>query len=353
MKLIKFVFFICLLVGITHPTFGIEPPGKIIDVSQFDAANQKKLNKANALIEKGNQFWKQANDMDNEIEMLKSEFRFGKAQKLEKKKERLLLQAANYYRDGHKSQYKVLEKTLQSNIKEQDSNEAREALMDGEGLYKKARKARLNAENRFSKEKTVDLIYEAVELENQALSVMERKFYAHGITIEPSPVMEKVISDVTPESDQVSFTEERIVPVIPAQPEVAATIAIPVETPPVIAPVAVVESPSALVPVIKEPEPEKKADPAPKESPKLFFSIQILADRSEASQAAISRVYSGDLPVIHMIGDGWHRYMVGRFKTLAEARQSMTSEGIKGFIVAYNGETRITVQEAVDLSKNH
>lgn len=353
MKLIDFVFFLCLLVGITHSTLGIEPPGKIVDVSQFDAAGQKKLNKANALIEKGNQFWKQANDLDNEIEMLKGEFRFGKAQKLEKKKERLLLQAANYYRDGHKSQYKVLEKTLQSNIKEQDSNEAREALMDGEGLYKKARKARLNAENRFSKEKTVDLIYEAVDLENQALSVMERKFYAHGITIEPSHSIEVAKIDNSLKSEPISFTEEKFVPVISAQPEVAATIAIPVETPPVIAPVAIVESPPAVVPVIKESEHEKKTEPATNESPKLFFSIQIMADRSEASQAAISRVYSGDLPVIHMIGDGWHRYMVGQFKTLAEARQSMTSEGIKGFIVAYNGETRITVQEAVDLSKNH
>lgn len=353
MKLIGFVFFICLLVGLTHSIFGIEPPGKIIDVSQFDAAGQEKLNKANALIEKGNQFWKQAHDLDGELEMLKSEFRFGKSQKLEKKKERLLLQAANYYRDGHKSQYKVLEKTLQSNIREQDSNEAREALMDGEGLYKKARKARLNAENRFSKEKTVELIYEAVDLENQALSVMERKFYAHGITIEPSHSIEVAKIDNSLKSEPISFTEEKFVPVISAQPEAAATIAIPVETPQVIAPVAIVESPPAVVPVIEEPDPEKKTAPAPKESPKLFFSIQIMADRSEASQAAISRVYSGDLPVIHMIGDGWHRYMVGRFKTLAEARQSMTSEGIKGFIVAYNGETRITVQEAVDLSKNH
>ncbi len=352
MKLIVLVFFICLLVGITHPAFGIEPPGKIINVSQFDATNQKKLTKANALIEKGNQFWKQAHDYDSEIEMLKSEFRFGKSQKLEKKKERLLLQAANYYRDGHKSQYKVLEKTLQSNIREQDSNEAREALMDGEGLYKKARKVRLNAENRFSKDKTVDLIYEAVDLENQALSVMERKFYPQS-TIEPSNSIVVAGIDNSLKSETISFAEEKFVPVISAQPEAAATIAIPVETPQVIAPVAIVESPPAVVPVIEEPDPEKKTAPAPKESPKLFFSIQILADRSEVSQAAISRVYSGDLPVIYMIGDGWHRYMVGRFKTLAEARQSMTSEGIKGFIVAYNGDTRITVQEAVDLSKNH
>lgn len=353
MKLIKFIFILCLFAGLAHQTFGIEPPGKIIDVSQFDVAGQKKLNKANALVVKGNQFWQQAHDFDGQIEMLKSEFRFGKAQKLEKKKERLLLQAANYFRDGHKSQYKVLQRTLQLNIKEQDSNEAREALMDGEGLYKKARKARLNAENRFSKEKTVDLIYEAVELENQALSVMEGKFYARGIAIEPSLDLDKANMDTIGKPEPISFTEEKFIPVISPQPEAVASIVVPAEATPAVAPVAVVETTTAAIAVINEPEPEKKAEPIAKESSKLFFSIQILADRSEASPAAISRVYSGNLPVIHMLGDGWHRYMVGRFKTLTEARQSMTSEGIKGFIVAYNGETRITVQEAVDLSKNH
>lgn len=335
-----------LLYGFTNQAFGNEPPGKILDATLFSASSQKQINKSNALIEKGNQIWLQAYGYNAEIEMLKSEFRFSKAKKVSKKQERLFLQASNYFRDGHKGHYQTLEKELRESLKTNGSDVAREGLMDGEGLYKKARKVRMNAQNRSNDKETVTLFYDAISLENQSISVMEKFFI-------PTGVSEKLLADKmaiteslnTGNADLLSFQEKKFIPAIqPPAPVIAA--------PPVLVvpePVLVKEAlPAPVAMAVNEP----KVKPLEKELPGLFFSIQILADKKEAPAAAVSKVYSGSLPVIHLVGDGWHRYMVGRFRSLPDARQAMTDESIKGFIVAYNGDTRIPVQEAVELSKN-
>ncbi len=352
---------VCLLVflvvcSFSNQLFGNEP-GKILDVNKFNAVNQKKLSRSIALVEKGNSIWQEANGLNDEIEMLKTESHFAKAKKRENKKQRLLLQASGYFRDGHKGQYKIVEDELKAIITKSESNEAREALMNGDGLFKKARKYRLKAESRSSNEKIVELLYDAAAIENEALTLMEVLMNPENITTEDAMPMAIIVKDSIPDivedsipeivADSVllvqeSFQEEKFIPAIQAPvPDV-------VEPAAVATPIVTVDPTAAIAGVIQAIEPE----PVISEAKKVFFSIQILADRKEVSDAAISKVYAGSLKVTHVIGDGWHRYMVGQFKSLPEARQSMTQESIKGFIVAYNGETRITVKEAVELLKD-
>ena len=351
------IFTFSMIFGGFFHAVGNEPPGKILDASFFNTANQKQIVKANSLIEKGNKIWQEAEDLRGTIELLKTEFRFGKANKLEKKRDRLLLHAAGYYRDAHKKQFNALEQELESAIREKDSNEAREVLMNGKGLYKKARRVRLKAENLISETNKVEMFYEAVDLESQALSKMENVFSRSGAS-SMAAFADSVDLVDTIAIEQFSIPEEKVIPV--EQPALAEATNEPEGE--ILTPVAVIPAPEPLaaativaaVPVVvPETEPEPIAETQPEVPQKVFFSVQILADRKEVPTAAIDKVYSGNLSVIHVEGDGWHRYMVGRFKSVTEAREAMTGEGLKGFIVAYNGDERITVQEAVELMKNN
>jgi len=330
-----FVLFVTILLfsGFSNLLIANEPPGKLVDASLFDATLQSQINKSNALIEKGNQLWSEAYGLDVKIEMLKSEYKFSKATKLTKKKDRLLGQSSNYFKGGHKGHFKMLEKALEASLSGKNADQAREGLMDSKSLFKKAQKARLSAQNRATDEETVVLFMEAATLEKEALTLMEK-------SLNPD-----LVANNTAGSETKTKQEEVFVPAI--QPTVTAA-PVPV---PVVAPVVVsvpVVAPQPPVPIVEKPA-VKVVNTA---ISKVFFSIQILADRNKATSAAISKVYSGSMPIIHVNSDGWHRYMVGKFNNLEEAKKKMSSEGIKGFIVAYNGDNRIPVQEAVELFKN-
>jgi len=97
---------------------------------------------------------------------------------------------------------------------------------------------------------------------------------------------------------------------------------------------------AAVIPVIQEEKVEKIS------APDTYFSIQIMADKKKATDAQLARVYSGKRKIIMTEGDGWFRYSLGQFKSVAEASSTMKSEQIKGFVVAYSDGKRITISQA-------
>lgn len=380
--------------------FGDEPPGKILDITNLNADNQKRMSRANVLVEKAISIWNEAEGLNSEIDRLESEFRYGKANKIVKKKERLLLHAAAFYRDGNKSQFNILEDELEIMFKANNSNDKKEVIKEGKELFVKARKARSIANNKAKDDVAISLHYDAISLENQAISLFENSINKSVSAVDNIPIS-KVVEDSTV-IIPVTYSEEKVTPAV--QPPVIVETTVPesviTETPisesvPVDTqtPVNVSDPVNADMPsqpissVVTEPVAQAAGSLLPaaastdasgqivaavpiivassdsddkgetvsteNESLLLFFSIQILADKKEVPSASLSKVYSGSLPVIHIQSDGWHRYMAGRFKSLEDARKSMTQESIKGFIVAYNGEKRITIQEAVNLLKNN
>jgi hypothetical protein len=86
--------------------------------------------------------------------------------------------------------------------------------------------------------------------------------------------------------------------------------------------------------------------------PEVFFSVQVLASRVPLTQAQIRAAYSGSKVVVERLGNGWYRYSFGEFLTLEEAKQAMSQEKVKGFIVAYNHNQRITIAEALKYMKS-
>jgi len=83
-----------------------------------------------------------------------------------------------------------------------------------------------------------------------------------------------------------------------------------------------------------------------------FFTIQIMADRKQATPDQIKRTYSGSMKVDERKGDGWFRYSIGRFSSHEEAGRVMKREGVKGYIVAYSQSKRISISEAKKLLSN-
>ncbi len=122
-----------------------------------------------------------------------------------------------------------------------------------------------------------------------------------------------------------------------------------VESKPVVeSEVVAVVAPVVAVVAVEEKEPEKKpeiVEEKPVET-NVYFSIQVLADKKPATVTQQKMVYKGSREVIENIGSGWYRYSVGKFNSYSEAASTMKTEGIKGFVVAYDGSERITTSEA-------
>ncbi len=107
---------------------------------------------------------------------------------------------------------------------------------------------------------------------------------------------------------------------------------------------AVVVEETVKQPVVEEKKPEPAEEQAI--TPDVYFTIQIMADKVKVSQSRLDRVYIGSRKIIENVADGWYRYSVGKFGSYSEAASAMKKEGIKGYVVAYKGSTRISVSEA-------
>lgn len=108
----------------------------------------------------------------------------------------------------------------------------------------------------------------------------------------------------------------------------------------------------AVVPVavvaVAETQKEKVEEKPPKsiETVDVYFTIQIMADKVPVNVTRQRMVYKGNRKVMENRGDSWYRYSVGKFSSYTEAAAAMKSEGIKGYVVAYNGSERISTSEA-------
>jgi hypothetical protein len=87
-----------------------------------------------------------------------------------------------------------------------------------------------------------------------------------------------------------------------------------------------------------------------------FYRVQVMALHNALSNpksyfANVNRLNG----IITDMGDGFTKYMVGKFsdyKSAHDRREEVKAKGVVApFVVAYNGSTRITVQEALMITK--
>ncbi len=336
----------------------------------------KRIESAEKLITKGDSYIKETVELEKEVKSLQNadgRIKTRKINKYNKKIAEVKTKAALYYQDGYKKYIDVLDGRLKD-IEKSGNSEAKQTRDDIKALEKKARKQYNKAENMSSPEKVIELLelaqsnqQKAIELqtaslislseiiEPEAALIAEEPIALDSTTVEPLVIEEPV----TETSDSIMITTSDIAEMVtPAETPVStatfptttvstaaiATAAIATPTDSVIVvDTPVVESPQET---ITEPVVIEETTPV---NPDVFLTIQILADKKQATAAQLSSLYNGDNEVIEMNVNDWYKYSVGKFQDLDKAKANMKAEGIKGFIVAYNKNQRISVKEAVTL----
>ena len=110
-----------------------------------------------------------------------------------------------------------------------------------------------------------------------------------------------------------------------------------------------------------EPEPEAITVPVPNPTPadeEVAFRIQILATHASVSSDAVKRIYAYPGEVRHEQHSDWHKYTTGYHTTYQAARDNRvdlsSNHAFPGpFVTAYRSGQRITVQEALLVTKQN
>lgn len=195
------------------------------------------------------------------------------------------------------------------------------------------------AKAEFKRARSMTSLAKAVEHQDEALAKQKR---AIEIGYDAIILTQELLKnrDLVLEAEVPADPEPEVVDTIPATELTTEE----VSPEPVIA--------AATVAVVAEKEKEEQAVVEPEvKAPqvKVYFTIQVMADKKRATTAQQKMVYKGTRSVIENEGDGWFRYSVGEFDSYSQASQAMKSEGIKGYVVAYKGKQRISVAEAKKL----
>ncbi len=301
-------------------SFGLRGQSNTDIKSLLSQSQSSKYQKAEKLIAKGSQIVIPADSLGVK------EFHSSQAQReLNLKKE----QAYLLLKDGYSMKLKVLKGYFEDYI------EVNGNLSDGDkqkviGIQSAVNEGIESSKKLYSQSRNSSRLSKSIKLQEDAQQIQLDAIYA----AETGLFMVQSFKEPTAEKPMVA-TKDTLVKE-----------SVPVVEPAPVEPVAVVEvaAPVAAVVAVDEKEPEKVEEKHVEQS--VYFSIQVLADKKAASLSQQKMVYKGSRKVIENVGAGWYRYSVGRFTSYSEAASVMKSEGIKGFVVAYNGDKRITTSEA-------
>ncbi|MBS2211195.1 hypothetical protein KEM09_07270 [Carboxylicivirga mesophila] len=331
----------------------------------------KRIESAEKLIAKGDALLKETQEIEDEINALKNaegRIKSGKINKRNKKVAEIKVKASLYYQDGYKRYIDVLDDHIRDYEKSGNS-QASQARDDVKALEKKARKLYNKAENKPSAEKMIEFIELAqdnqkkaidihskclinlseIEVNEEELMIAEEVVMQDTVTTAETQVDELVIATVdTLETQTIAQSAISDLPEGEAAP---APLTVPVVISTAGVTTAALPADSALMTeaVVAEQIEAEVPEEMPELYPDVFFTIQIMADKKPASNEQLKAVYSGQKEVIEMKINDWYKYSVGRYQNLDNAKADMQAENIKGFIVAYNKNERISVKEAETL----
>ncbi len=363
-------------------TLILSMPAKAIDNKLKDilsAKEIKRIESAEKLIQKGDAIVNETKSMSSQIDQLKNadgRIKSGKVKRLEKKVAQQKVKASLYYKDGYKKYIDVLDSRVKA-IEKSGNSTAKQVRKDSKVVLRKAKKQYNKAENLSSAEKMVEYIELAQENQNKVITIQSQFLVGLDekelVAEEPEELLTEetiaVDSISRPESLQNEMAQndlpsaELTAPTAPAvDPTLAigagAGIAATTAVTPDIMDEEIVEDETIMVetpteePVITEvtePVVEESIEESVVADPDVFLTIQFLAGKAPASAEKIESMYQGSKEVIEMHINDWYKYSIGKYQSLEEAKSDMQSENIKGFIVAYNKNDRISVKEAVGL----
>ncbi len=349
--------------------------------NKLSESDQKKVAIAEKKIKKAESIVRKADKYTSEIESLKNDgsVRTRKIQKLETKANRIIIKSSSYYKDGFGKKYKTYRGAVQQNIKEGNLSTNYESKKDeAHKTYRIGRKWRRKSNSQGNVDKGVEYLLKANEVEGKAIgslidiianvkdvSLNEEITLTEDSTNQPTnivaiqalePITEEANLDstlviaedsiISTQTDSLKQDVALVQDTLSTTPLVQDTVqSIVPDTTSVLTDTE--ETASIIEPVVEEVEEVNL--PETTKNLNTYFSIQFLADKQPVPKEKITSMYNGPLEVIKHEADGWFRYSVGKFTDINEAKQTLQSSGIKGYIVAYHNNKRISTREAIEI----
>jgi hypothetical protein len=110
-------------------------------------------------------------------------------------------------------------------------------------------------------------------------------------------------------------------------------------------------------PVVAKTKVKEAVAPPMSTGTSVTFKVQVCATRREVSAGTVQSSFKLPETVIQEMHDGWFKFTVGGWSTYADARskrEELAPYSLPGpFVTAYNSGTRITVQEALMITKQN
>lgn len=297
----------------------------IVLAADKDVLNQNylhKVSKAQESLDQGAVYLKESEAYLDQIKSLSSRgSRFEKdSSKLVHKYRRARLMAFTYLDDGYDDMYSAYNKALTIINLDSANTKVDDLLQAAKISHKNGRKFFKKVPEEMDKEKAVKLLDSGIEYEKAAVGRLKDAvdLFSGGAGRSDkslalnSPVMKA--SAIKIDSMNVKPKMDSIVEVI--------------------IPVARIDSSSLVTNKIISMD-----------NATTFFSIQINASKTKLSQQEISFYYRGSYLVVLMEADGYFRYSVGKFMSVADAQAVIDMEKIKGYIVGYVDNKRVSIAE--------
>ncbi|MCW3785689.1 hypothetical protein [Plebeiibacterium sediminum] len=338
------------------------------------AVAEKKINKAESIVKKADKY-------TSEIEALKNDgsVRTRKIQKLETKANKIIIKSSSYYKDGFGKKYGTYRGAVQRNIKEGNlSSDFESRKNEAHKTYKVGRKWRRKSGSQGNVDKGVEYLLKANELEGKAIgslidilanvdknTTIEETSLAEDTTsqqldIIATPPIEPITEEPTLDSalvmasdyETITPTDSLLQDVTLVQDTLSSSPIIQDSIPNTITETTAVLAEDVITAIPAEPVIETTEEVEVTEIPKDFntyFTIQFLADKQPVPKEKITSMYNGPLEIIKHEADGWFRYSIGKFTDISEAKKTLQTTGVNGYVVAYHNNTRISTREAIEI----
>jgi hypothetical protein len=315
----------------------------------LDGSVQKKLTRADKIMKKAVVLNQKTEAYEKQIEALRNDngrIQVRKIRKIEQKRDASIVQSKPYFQDAFNYTYSALTKQLTLLQKQGLQPDNADLAGGAKERFKQAKKLYQKADRTDKPRRQTEMIVLGGQKMREAIDM---QLTAVKKLLGPKPDTNAEAALAVDSMGAAALDSVALVPVdslvAPALVTVGATDTVniatvlpqPVAVAPVVAPVAVVP------PVL---EHAVAADNTPRVS-NVFITVQIMALKSAATPDQLKQVYSGTEQVMELVSGEYYRYAIGKFSSVAKAKEAMATKGIKGIVVAFRGTVRISVTEAL------
>lgn len=289
------------------------------------AKAEKKISKAESLVEKADPYKDKIADLKSAGASLR------KIKRYEKKANNKIILSASYYKDGYSKKYSAYEKAIKRNIKSGFITDSDAQLEKANDAFKKGRKWRRNSKNESDVNKGVEYLLMANNVQVDAIKHLDK-------VLVKAPELEPIVEDIIP----IDTITAPIILEMPIEEAADSIVSDSIITTTTVAP-AIVEE---VIPAAAAVSTAIIATDTVKPENDIYFTIQIVADKKPLGSEQLDALYAGNTETIEHTGDGWFKYSIGRYQSYEEAQEAISTENVKGFVVAYKGTERISTRKA-------